>query len=188
MTFTKKTLILSTAERRASYVFASDLEIDVLMVWTIAFVLLDFFIFKRLRAIIFLQSKNFSTIQDFSFIKEVLIRYFSFIEEVFYKPKFFLHQERFPQAKIFPLLRKFSSTSQGLFFIKEIFQKPKFFLHKGSFSQEKTFSSSRKFSKSQYFPFIKEVFYKQRFSTSQRLSTNQGFFLIKEVFHKQILF
>ena len=84
------------------------------MTSTLAFVLVYDFIFKILRANIFLQSKNLFTSQDASFIKEIL-----------HKQRFFFHQKSFPQAKIFPSSRKVS-TSRDLPVIKEVFHNQRF--------------------------------------------------------------
>ena len=144
----------------------------------LAFVLLDAFIFKRLRAITFPQSKNLSTNQDLlyqwgfaqaemfihqgSYLKpRVLLsrtftisKYFSFMKEVFHKQRFFLSWRSFlPQAKIFPSSRKFS-TSQDFSFIKEAFHKPIIFLHQGSFSQGKIFPQ-RSIPQANIFPQVK---------------------------------
>ena len=132
---------------------------------------------------VFTSSRRFCASRYFFFIKKVTTsKEFSFIKKVFHKQRLFLYQGSFPEAKIIPLSRTFSSTNQEFSFIEEFFVKQIFPLHQGSFPQAKVFPSSRKFLTRKDFLFIKEVYQKQIFSTSQDFS------LIKEVFYKQRLF
>ena len=60
MIFTRTKIILigPRHKRQVSYVFASDLEIYIFMVSTLAFVLSYDFVLKRFRLVIFPWSKN----------------------------------------------------------------------------------------------------------------------------------
>ena len=97
------------------------------------------------------SSRTLSTIKDFSFI-----------EDVFLKQRYSVHQGHFQQVKAFPSSRKLS-TSKDFSFFKEVSHKQRIFLYGGSFiSQVKIFPSSRKFSSNKDNPFTKEGFHKPR--------------------------
>ena len=87
----------------------------------------------------------------------------------FRKQRFFLHQRRLPQAKIFPSSKKFSTT-KDFSFLMEVFHKPRFI--QGSFLQAKICSLSGNFSINKNVSLIKEVF----------LQVEQRFFLFEEIF------
>ena len=126
------------------------------MVSTLAFVLLDDLIFKRLTAIIF------SAIEDVLNTPRFLLPQGGFVQA-----DIFSSSRKLPQAKSFPSSRKFS-TSKDFSFTKEVFRKQRLFLYQGHFlPPTKNFHSSRNFSSSKYFPFIKEAFHKPRFFLHQ---------------------
>ena len=186
----------------------------VLIVSTPAFVLLDDFIFKRLKAIFFstirelfskprflLHQGDFAQVEIFPSSRTSpqaksfpssrtfsTIKHFYFIMEVFLKQRYSVHQGSFQQVKAFPSWRKLS-TSKDFSFIKEVFHKQSIFLCRGSFlPQPKIFLSSRKFFSNKDNPFIKEGFYKPRlFPWSRTFSISKGFFMIMKVLSKQSL-
>ena len=97
------------------------------------------------------------------------------------KAKTFFHQESFPLAKIFFLIKKISHKPR-FFFDQEVFYKQE------SFPRAKIFHWSRKFSTN------KKVFHNQKLFIDQgsfpqtRFFISQDFSLIKEVFCKQRFF
>ena len=107
-----------------------------------------FFLYQGIflpHAKIFPLSRNFSTSQDFSFLKEV-----------FLKQRFSLHQETFPHAKVFPSSRRFFSRKdfpfiKDVFHKQRFFEKPMFFLDQGSFLQAKIFTIIKVFLKQSFF-------------------------------------
>ena len=105
----------------------------------------------------------------------------------------------FPQVKIFPQLKK-SSTTRILFMIKEVFYSQRLFDDQGSFPQKyfnqkdffkirKVFHSQRSFPQKKIFPWsakfspgkdfslIREFFARKYFSTNREVFHNQGLFL-----------
>ena len=123
-------------------------------------------VFKKRRPIIF------------PLIKEVFHAKI-FPSSHFYKQGFFFDKERYPQAKIFPWLKKFA-ISPDFSFIKEV-----------------TFPQAKILLQAKYFSIIKEVFHKPRFLHKQIVFLDQGslpktktfflskdFFVIMEVFQK----
>ena len=100
---------------------------------------------------IFLFQRKFYTNKDFSFIKEV-----------FYNQRLFLHWETLPQSKVFPSSRKFF-IDKDFFLIKEVLQKQSFLVHQRRLAQAwlfllqeslpeaNTFSSTRKLSRSKFY-------------------------------------
>ena len=108
-----------------------------------------------------LSSRTFTISQDFSFIKEV-----------FHKPRFLLHQGSFPQTNVFPSSRKFFtrkdfpskkysrsryfSTSQGFSLINEVFLKQRLFCNHINFLDAKSFSSRKDLTSIQYLQYQKE--------------------------------
>ena len=117
----KKLLILSTAKKQASYVFALILKIYILMVSKLACVVFYDFVFKRFRPIIFPRtghyfswSRTFSIIQDFTLIKDVSQDFstrkdFSVIKNVFHKAKVFLWSRKVSKSLDFSTKKNFTS-------------------------------------------------------------------------------
>ena len=112
---------------------------------------------RRFQQLIFnKQSKQFSTYNDFFFIKGV-----------FHKQIFFLHQGRFPRSRAFLLSRTFCTSR-------------KFFLHHENFPQAIIFISWRMPCTSKYYFSIREVFHTQMYFYDHKILFKVKYFSLRK--------